>query len=219
GTFTDIAPALGADACWGTMSGNAGDLANSGRLGLLLGNGDPSMDRNEASMLYEHAIGPNGPRLRNVTFRAGLPAEGKGHGVNLADLTGDGRLHLIVGAGGLYPGDLLTTGVYRPRTRPGAYLRIHLEGTASNRDGIGARLAIAPGDGRMIHRLVSGGSAFGWLPLAQHVGLGPDDAARDLRPSMTVTWPSGRIDHVVDLPINAAVRVIEGENRWRSAAG
>ena len=56
------------------------------RLDLFLGNGDPAMDRTEASVLLRNDRGT----FRNVTFSAGLPPTGKGHGVNLADLAGDG---------------------------------------------------------------------------------------------------------------------------------
>ncbi len=127
GTFTDIAPHLGLTGCWGTMSGTVGDFNNDGYLDLLLGNGDPSIDRTEAAVLLEN----DGCQFHNVTFAAGMPCTGKGHGANMADLAGDGRLHLIVATGGFYPGDLLTTTVHRPTRLPGNYLNVRLVGTRS----------------------------------------------------------------------------------------
>ncbi len=206
GTFTDIARDLGLDGCWGTMSGNAADLDNDGRLDLLLGNGDPSMDRTEASILYQQTAAG---RFKNVTFTAGLPLTGKGHGVNLADLSGDGRMHLIVGAGGLYPGDLSTTTVHRPKKRPGNYLNVRLVGTESNRDALGARLVLRAG-GREQHRLVSGGSSFGCLPTEQHFGLG----RRRRVDSLEIRWPGGTRQKLEKLPFNATIRVVEGEAGW-----
>ncbi len=205
GTFTDIAPELGITGCWGTMSGNAGDYDNDGRLDLFLGNGDPAMDRSEASVLLRNDRGT----FRNVTFAAGLPPTGKGHGVNIADLAGDGRLHLIVASGGLYPGDLQTNAVYRPTERPGNYLNVRCVGTRSNRDSIGARLALRTG-GRVQHRLVSGGSFFGCLPFEQHFGLGEETAADELE----IRWPSGLVERLERPPVNAAIRVVEGEGGW-----
>ncbi|MCP3963348.1 MAG: CRTAC1 family protein [bacterium] len=210
GTFTDIAGELGITGCWGTMSANAGDVSNDGHLDLFLGNGDPAMDRTEASVLLQG----NGRAFRNVSFAAGLPFTGKGHGVNLADLAGDGRLHLIVASGGLYPADLLTNGVYRPTELPGNYLNVRLQGTKSNRDAIGARLALSAG-GRQQHRLVSGGSFFGCLPLEQHFGLG-DLSAAD---SLAIRWPSGRRQTIDDLPINATIRIVEGDDGWEDVYG
>ncbi len=207
GTFTDIAEDLGITGCWGTMSANAGDFDNDGHLDLFLGNGDPAMDRNEASVLLAN---DGRGSLRNVGFTAGLPFTGKGHGVNLADLAGDGRLHLIVAAGGIYPGDLLANSVFRPVERPGNYLNVRLVGTDSNRDAIGARIKLTAG-GRDQHRLVSGGSFFGCLPLEQHFGLG-ELAHAD---ALSIRWPRGRSQTVDNPPVNTTIQIVEGRDGWQ----
>lgn len=203
GTFTNIAPELGLDGCWGTMSGAAGDATNSGNLDLLLGNGDPSIDRTEASILLEG----DGKRFRNITFSSGMPFTGKGHGVNMADLAGDGRLHLIVGSGGLYPGDLLTTTVHRPTELPGNYLNVRLVGTKSNRDAVGARMRLSCGGGDQF-RIVSGGSGFGCLPFEQHFGLGTLGEIG----SLEIRWPSGHKQMLESLPVNHTISIVEGED-------
>src|SRR5258708_6581365 len=84
GTFTMRGRDLGLTGCWGTMSGNAGDFNNDGYLDLVLGNGSPRMDRLEPPILLEN----DGKRFHNITFAAGLPCSGKGHGSNTADLFG-----------------------------------------------------------------------------------------------------------------------------------
>jgi hypothetical protein len=207
GTFTDIARDLGLDGCWGTMSGTVGDFNNDGHLDILLGNGDPSIDRLEAAVLLEN----DGHRFHNVTFAAGMPFTGKGHGANMADLAGDGRLHLIVAAGGLYPGDLLTTTVFRPKRLPGNYLNVRLVGTRSNRDAIGARLKLWAG-GREQHRLVSSGSGFGCLPYEQHFGLGKLTQIDWLE----IRWPSGHVQRLEQLPLNQSIRIVEGKAGWEA---
>ncbi len=106
GTFTAKTREIGLDGCWGTMSGNFGDVNNDGCLDLLLGNGSPRMDRMEPFVLLENRNG----RFSNTTFAAGLPFSGKSHGTNCADLFGDGRLSIIIAAGGAYPEIC-----YRPR--------------------------------------------------------------------------------------------------------
>ena len=188
------------------MSGNAGDFNNDGHLDLLLGNGSPHMDRTEPAVLLEN---DGHGKFHNVTFAAGLPFTGKGHGANMADLAGDGRLCLMVASGGFYPGDLLTTSVYRPKRLVGNYLNVRLVGTDSNRDAVGARLILEAG-GRSQHRLVSGGSGFGCLPYEQHFALGESRHVDCLQ----IGWPSGLVQRVGDLPVNRTIRVTEGKEGW-----
>ncbi len=106
---------IGLDGCWGTMSGNCADLNNDGHLDLLLGGGGSRMDRQEPLILLEN----DGAKFRNITFAAGLPFTGKNHGVNCADLFGDGRLSILVAGGGMYPADLLASSVFCPTERRG----------------------------------------------------------------------------------------------------
>lgn len=206
GTFSMRSRELGITGCWGTMSGNAGDFNNDGHMDLLLGNGAPQMDRTEPPALLESD--GNG-KFHNVTFAAGLPFTGKGHGANMADLAGDGRLCLIIASGGQYPGDLLTTSVYRPKRLAGNYLNVRLVGTQSNRDSIGARLVLDAG-GRRQHRLVSGGSGFGCLPCEQHFGLGEITQAD----SLEIRWPNSPQQLIRNLPINTTIRIVEGKDGW-----
>lgn len=208
GTFSLVSTEFGVTGCWGTMSACAGDVTNSGHLDLLLGNGDPSMDRSEASVLLEN---DGQGKLRNVSFSAGMPFTGKGHGVNMADLAGDGRLHLVVASGGLYPGDLQTTTVHRPKARPGNYLNVRLTGINCNRDAIGARIKLRAG-ARDQHRLVSGGSNFGCLPLEQHFGLGDLTQVERLE----IRWPNGRKQILQDLPVNTSIAIEEENPEWRA---
>jgi len=206
GTFALLGRNVGLTGCWGTMSGNAGDFNNDGYLDLVLGNGSPRMDRLEPPVLLEY----DGERYHNVTFAAGLPFGGKGHGSNMADLFGDGRLSVLVAAGGAYPGDLLTTRVFCPKSLPGNFLNVRLTGLKSNRSAIGARLSLESG-GRKQHREVSGGSNFGCLPFEQHFGLGTSQTADALQ----IRWPSGLVQTFKNLPINDTLHFTEGQESWK----
>jgi len=206
GTFTKLDRELGLNGCWGTMSGNAGDFNNDGYIDFLLGNGDPHMNRTEPPIILEY---DGDGKFHNVTFAAGLPYTGKGHGANMADLAGDGRLCLIMASGGAYPGDLLTTSVFRPKVLPGNYLNVRLVGTRSNRNAIGARLKLDAG-GRSQHRLVSGGSGFGCLPYEQHFGLA-DLIQTD---ALEILWPSSLRQRIERPPVNTTIRIVEGRAGW-----
>ncbi len=206
GTFTLKDRELGLDGCWGTMSGSFGDLDNDGNLDFVLGNGAPPMDRIEPLVILQS----DGAKFRNVTFSAGLPFTGKSHGANCADLFGDGRLSIIVAAGGLYPGDLMTSTVFCPKERPGNYLNVRLKGTKCNRDAIGARVTLLTGDRRQM-REVGGGTNFGCLPTEQHFGLGEgkEIAAVEIR------WPGGDTQRVENPPVNATISITEGQPGFR----
>jgi hypothetical protein len=205
GTFTAKTRELGLDGCWGTMSGTFGDVNNDGYIDLLLGNGSPRMERLEPFILLENAQG----KFSNTTFAAGLPFSGKSHGTNCGDLFGDGRMSILIAAGGAYPGDLLQTAVHCPKELPGNYMNVRLRGIESNRDGNGARVTLFEG-GRKQIREVTNGSSFGCLPLEQHFGLG-SAAAVD---AIEIRWPSGRLQRMERPPVNETIRVIEGKAGW-----
>jgi tetratricopeptide (TPR) repeat protein len=205
GTFTRKTREVGLDGCWGTMSGNYGDVNNDGYIDLLLGNGSPRMERLEPFILLENDRG----QFSNTTFAAGLPFAGKSHGTNCADLFGDGRMSIIIAAGGGYPGDLLMTSVHCPQELPGNYLNVRLTGVKSNRDGNGARITLRSGDLRQM-REVTHGASFGCLPLEQHFGLRQATQIDALE----IRWPSGLVQQVENPPVNDTIRVVEGETGW-----
>jgi hypothetical protein len=115
----------------------------------------------------------------------------------------------LVAAGGTYPGDLLTTSVFCPKTRPGNYLNVKLHGVNSNRDALGARLKLVAG-GREQHRVINGGSNFGCLPAEQHFGLGQLESIDRLE----IWWPSGLTQRIENPPLNKSIRVTEGREHW-----
>ncbi len=205
GTFTAKTRQVGLDGCWGTMSGNYGDVNNDGYIDLLLGNGSPRMERLEPFILLEN----NNGLFSNTTFAAGLPFAGKSHGTNCADLFGDGRMSIIIAAGGGYPGDLLMTDVHCPKELPGNYLNVRLTGTKSNRDGNGARITLRCGETIQM-REVTHGASFGCLPLEQHFGLGKAGQVDALE----IRWPGGLVQKVEDPPVNQTICVTEGKAGW-----
>ena len=134
---------------------------------------------------------------------------GKSHGTNCADLFGDGRLEILVAPGGVYPGDLLTSSVYRPKALPGNYLNVRLSGTKSNRDGIGARITLVSAVcGRCAKS--TDGTNFGCLPCEQHFGLGQATKVDGIE----IRWPSGLIQRLDNPPVNDSIRVREGQPGW-----
>jgi len=206
GTFTQVNHQLGMNGCWGTMSANAADVNNDGYVDVVLGNGSPKMDRLDPMVLMEF----DGYGFRNTTFAAGLAYRGKSHGVNMADLFGDGRMSILVASGGQYPGDLLTTSVYYPDHLAGNYVNIRLIGVMSNRSAIGAKVSVQS-NGRWQYREVSGGTNFGCLPLEQHFGFGSNTSID----AIEIRWPGGLHQRFEGIAINSTYEITEGQPAWR----
>ncbi|WP_297332938.1 FG-GAP-like repeat-containing protein [Flavobacterium sp.] len=89
------------------------------------------------------------------------------------------------------------------------WIKLHLEGTESNRNGIGARVEVyAEGDGweKQI-RDVRSGDGFRYMSsLNTHFGLGTTDAIEQI----IIKWPSGIIDVIENPDVNQAITVQEG---------
>jgi hypothetical protein len=92
-------------------------------------------------------------------------------------------------------------------------LRVQTLGTVSNRDGIGARVSIAPG-GRRQWAVVKTGSSY-CSQSETPVTLGLGEATGPVR--VEVRWPSGRVD-AVDARADETLIVREGSGRYSPPA-
>jgi hypothetical protein len=153
----------------------------------------PHLFRNLGGKRFDVADATAGP-----DFARPMVARGAAY----ADYDGDGDLDVVVTA---------NNGPARLFRNDGGsrnhYLRVRTVGTASNRDGIGARVTVTAG-GRRQWAVVKTGSSYcsqSELPLT--FGLGPMAA----RPRVEVRWPSGRVD-VVDAAFDTTLTVREGES-------
>ena len=93
-----------------------------------------------------------------------------------------------------------------------ASVALRLKGTKSNRDAVGARVTIETDVGR-VTRIVSAGSGF----LSQHskeLVLGLGKSQRIVK--ATITWPSGTVQTLSNLPLNQRSWIEEGIDAIRS---
>ena len=85
------------------------------------------------------------------------------------------------------------------------WLSLLLVGTASNRDGIGARIAVVSGGVEQIAERVSGGSFLSHSDGRVHFGLGANTKAERIE----IHWPSGLTQHLEDVAANQFLVVEE----------
>lgn len=126
-------------------------------------------------------------------------------GITLGDYDGDGDLDAFV----MGPGE--SRALFRNDLAPGrAWVRIRLDGTASNRSGIGATVrAHATIGGQEIRQrrdLSAASGFFGHNSLDIHFGFG-DATVID---TLHVAWPSGAVDVHTDVPVNRFYQAREG---------
>jgi tetratricopeptide (TPR) repeat protein len=184
------------------------DVDNDGRLDLATANGHIHDLRPNVPYAMPAQLLTGGPdgRLTDVSRRAGAPwtVPRIGRGLAAADLDNDGRLDLLLVA------QNSPLAFFHNQTRHGGhFLTLRLEGTASNRDAVGARVTVTAGGRRRTTWRIGGGSYASASDPRIHFGLGAAQVVDDLE----IRWPSGRVQHFNKLAADRAYRVREGDPR------
>ena len=138
--------------------------------------------------------------FENVSLISGADDPGIGRGGAFLDFDQDGCLDLFVGNLGGSPRLYRNECDYRNN-----WLVIRTVGTASNRDGIGARITVDVDGVSMIREVAGGRSNMGQNMMAAHFGTGPAQAVD----SITITWPSGTVQTLTDVAVNQRLTVVE----------
>jgi thioredoxin-like negative regulator of GroEL len=190
------------------------DANNDGHLDLMTANGHISDLRPliPLAMTAQLFLGGEPARLIDVTQRAGPPFQRLhvGRGLAVGDLDNDGRLDALMAA---HNEPLV---VFQNRTEPrGHFVTFRLEGTSSNRDGVGARVTIQAGGRRQVAERFGGGSYASAGDPRLHFGLEPSQIVELVQ----VRWPSGRVDRFENLASDRGYHLREGEPRAMPLAG
>ena len=192
GSFSDVTRAAGlaihTDALgWGAMFA---DVDNDGRPDLLVVNGHvyPNVDSaklgatfREPRFLYWNA---GDGKFKDVSKDAGpgMSEPLSGRGLAIADLWNDGRLSAVVNNLDDRPLLLVNEALNRNH-----WIGLHLVGTRSNRDAIGARVTLHVGARIFVDEVRSGSSYSSSSDLRLHFGLGSATRVE----SVLVRWPNG----------------------------
>ncbi len=86
------------------------------------------------------------------------------------------------------------------------WINIRLEGTNSNRDGIGSRVEVRTGDTVQVNEVRAGGSYQSHYDLRLHYGLGSAEQIDEI----TIHWPSGQIDAIQNVKSDQFILIREG---------
>jgi hypothetical protein len=192
------------------------DYDLDGRTDLFVANGHVEPEINAVQKNVTYAEPPHlfrnvgGGRFEAMGSRAGeaLARPIVARGAAYADYDGDGDLDVLVTTNGGAPVLWRNDG-----GNANAWLRVTLVGTSSARDAYGALLELEEG-GRTLRRTVRAGSSYAsQSEAAVTFGMGPRAPAGGS--VLRITWPSGLVQTVRDLPANRAYRILEGEDPAR----
>ena len=185
------------------------DYDNDGDKDLFIANGHLFPQLSKANLGVNYAQ-PNQlfENLGDGTFDevtqisgSGLQIEKVSRGAAFGDYDSDGDVDIFVFNLNDVPTLLRNDGGNRKN-----WLLVRLVGTQSNRDGIGARARLRYGDQTQVKEVDSGSSYLSQNDLRLHFGLGDATAVDELQ----VTWPSGLVQTIRDLPTNKVLVVREG---------
>jgi hypothetical protein len=189
------------------------DYDNDGWLDLFVVNGHvyPQVNRPGLQTTYRQ------PKLlyrnrRDGTFSdtakdvgPALSVPGVSRGAAFGDLDNDGDLDIVINDLDGAPTILRNDGGNR-----NAFLAIDLVGATSNRSAYGARVTVTSGGFVQTDERRSGGSYISENDSRLHFGL----EKRERVDGVHVRWPNGATQDFANLPINAFVRLAEGDPAW-----
>jgi hypothetical protein len=185
------------------------DYNNDGWKDVYSANGDvdnlaPNAEQHDS--LFENQDGRN---FVNVSRQVGLASGRVGYqrGAAFADLNNDGFMDIVVTSLRLKPQILFNSG-----TTGAHWLLLHLRGTKSNRDAIGAKVKIVTSGGRTLFNHVT--TSVGLMSSSDprvHFGLGNESKLSLLE----VRWLSGKVQTFTDVSTDRILTIEEAAREVR----
>lgn len=185
------------------LSVAAGDFDNDMDIDLYLVCTEPT--RNIPNILYENDGSGHFMEIPSAGGAAGSHL-GRSNQVSVGDYDRDGFLDLFVtnGAGDL-PFSQGPHQLFRNRGNTNHWLEIDLQGTRSNRDGIGSVIELEAGGVVQIRNQGGGIHSFSQNHQRIHFGLGHNTKVDRL----TIRWPSGLVQELREVAADQILKIIE----------
>lgn len=147
----------------------------------------------------------------DFSFLTGLDLDSDGRAFVPLDLDGDGDQDLILKNRNGRQLRAFRNDMRQGRTRS---LTVRLQGTSSNRDGVGGRVWLATDRRTLMREIVSGSGYLSQRSRVAAFGLGGEEDVRSVR----VRWPAGAVEEFDGPPQEGSIVLVEGEGAVRPAA-
>lgn len=216
GTFTNVTAQMNLNKVAFSMGSNFGDIDNDGWLDFYLATGNPDYKSLVPNKMFKNL---GGKKFADVTVSARVGNLQKGHGVAFADMDNDGDQDIYVDMGGAFKGDAYASSFYlNPGQNNNNWINMKVEGTTSNRAGIGAKIVVRfyeNGQERAVYRDLNAGGSFGNSPFRREIGIGQATMIDEI----SITWPvTGKTQTLKNVQPNQFIKVKEGKEGFETVA-
>ena len=209
GSFQEVTRESGMTKLTLPMAGyspNIADFDNDGWKDIFVSRGhvqslaaSPNLTVAQPNTVF-HNLG--GMKFSALTAEAGFTSQppSRHRGSAVGDLNGDGRLDVVVSA-------LTAPAEIWMNQSPGAnhWLEFKLQGTKSNRDGIGARIRLVTKSGAQYNHMTTSAGYASSSAGPVHFGMGANAVADEVQ----IHWPSGIVQTLTNVEADRVVAVKE----------
>ncbi len=206
GYFEDVSAHIGIGEISGqywSWGGDLFDYDNDGDLDLIISNGDGHRLDTQEELFLANVPASNGDRVfKDAAGESGefFRHKSVSRGMALGDYDNDGDLDVFIL--NLDQPSILLRNDGGNRNH---WIMIQLEGTKSNRDGVGARVSVRAGNLKQTEELKTGTSYLSQNDPRLHFGLGHRKHVDEIE----IRWPSGTVQRLADLDPDQIITVVE----------
>lgn len=163
--------------------------------------------RKEKNLAFRNEGAKSTLKFKDVSQSWGLDHNGASYGAVTADFDQDGDLDLAI------MNLEENVSIYRNDGDSGNQITVKLEGTTSNRNGVGAIVKVNAGQKSWIRQLMPGTGYHSYDQPILHFGLGDEPKIDEV----TVHWPGGATQTVTDVAVNEPLTIKQSDQTGSAA--